>query len=175
MGSTKNHGWTDERIELLKKLWSEGFSKSQIAAQLGGVTANAVIGKIHRLNLSGRPKPAPSQARPRKPRTGSTNNAALMRLRIKARREPPKLHPEAARQAALPRAVMEIPQPKSINVTLLQVEEGMCHTIVRDQTETSPALYCGADTGGKRNQYCLYHAHYGRQAATPVNPQYGAY
>ena len=52
--------WTDERVELLKKLWSEGLSASAIAAELGGVTRNAVIGKVHRLGLSGRAK-APSQ------------------------------------------------------------------------------------------------------------------
>src|SRR6201996_4163483 len=56
-------GWTDERVELLKKLWQDGLSASQIAKQLGGVTRNAVIGKVHRLGLSGRA--APSQpARP---------------------------------------------------------------------------------------------------------------
>ena len=41
--------WTDERVELLKKLWSDGLSASQIAAELGGITRNAVIGKVHRL------------------------------------------------------------------------------------------------------------------------------
>ena len=46
--------WTDERVDLLKKLWSEGLSASQIANRLGGVTRNAVIGKVHRLGLSGR-------------------------------------------------------------------------------------------------------------------------
>src|SRR5689334_13015943 len=47
-------GWTDERVELLKKLWAEGLSASQIAQRLGGVTRNAVIGKVHRLGLAGR-------------------------------------------------------------------------------------------------------------------------
>ncbi|MGI9475529.1 MAG: GcrA family cell cycle regulator [Hyphomicrobiaceae bacterium] len=46
--------WTDDRVDLLKKLWSEGLSASQIAGRLGGVTRNAVIGKVHRLGLSGR-------------------------------------------------------------------------------------------------------------------------
>src|SRR5262245_47609395 len=46
--------WNDERVELLKKLWAEGLSASQIAGRLGGVTRNAVIGKVHRLGLSGR-------------------------------------------------------------------------------------------------------------------------
>ena len=48
--------WTDERVERLKKLWADGLSASQIAAQLGGVSRNAVIGKVHRLNLPGRAK-----------------------------------------------------------------------------------------------------------------------
>ena len=47
-------GWTEERVELLKKLWGEGLSASQIAGRLGQVTRNAVIGKVHRLGLSGR-------------------------------------------------------------------------------------------------------------------------
>ncbi|WP_406870873.1 GcrA family cell cycle regulator [Thioclava sp. 'Guangxiensis'] len=46
--------WTDERVETLKKMWSEGQSASQIAKELGGVTRNAVIGKVHRLGLSNR-------------------------------------------------------------------------------------------------------------------------
>ncbi len=46
--------WTDERVETLKKMWGEGQSASQIAKELGGVTRNAVIGKVHRLGLSTR-------------------------------------------------------------------------------------------------------------------------
>lgn len=46
--------WTEDRVDLLKKLWAQGHSASQIAKQLGGVTRNAVIGKVHRLGLSGR-------------------------------------------------------------------------------------------------------------------------
>ena len=46
--------WTDERVETLKKMWADGQSASQIAKELGGVTRNAVIGKVHRLGLSNR-------------------------------------------------------------------------------------------------------------------------
>jgi GcrA cell cycle regulator len=46
--------WTDDRVEILKKMWGEGQSASQIAKELGGVTRNAVIGKVHRLGLSNR-------------------------------------------------------------------------------------------------------------------------
>ena len=68
-----NSPWNFEnRVERLKALWAEGFSASQIAERLGGVTRNAVISKVHRLGLSGRvtkswnkpgPKPAPSKPR----------------------------------------------------------------------------------------------------------------
>ncbi len=49
--------WTDERVELLTKMWNEGHSASTIAKELGGVTRNAVIGKVHRLGLSNRNSP----------------------------------------------------------------------------------------------------------------------
>lgn len=53
--------WTDERVEQLKQLWGEGLSASQIAGAMGGVTRNAVIGKVHRLGLAGRATPAAPQ------------------------------------------------------------------------------------------------------------------
>lgn len=46
--------WTDERVELLKKLWAEGLSAGQIATRMGGMTRNAVIGKVHRMGLKDR-------------------------------------------------------------------------------------------------------------------------
>src|SRR5476649_1045832 len=62
-------GWTDERVESLKRLWLDGLSASQIAKQLGGVTRNAVIGKVHRLGLSGRATPShPSRTTFKAPR-----------------------------------------------------------------------------------------------------------
>src|SRR5690606_31237802 len=69
--------WTDERVEMLKKLWSEGLSASQIASQLGGVSRNAVIGKVHRLKLSARGRASSAQPRAKKAATaGATVKAA---------------------------------------------------------------------------------------------------
>ena len=83
--------WNDERVELLKKLWSDGLSASQIAGRLGGVTRNAVIGKVHRLGLSGRATTSRMKShRPRarvqsprrlmKPRFSNIGNPALRQL-----------------------------------------------------------------------------------------------
>src|ERR1700739_3768684 len=58
--------WSDDRVEQLKNLWTEGLSASQIARALGGVTRNAVIGKVHRLGLAGRASPSRIE-RPRLP------------------------------------------------------------------------------------------------------------
>lgn len=55
--------WTDDRVEILKTMWMEGNSASQIAKELGGVTRNAVIGKVHRLGLSNRA--TPNKAKPK--------------------------------------------------------------------------------------------------------------
>ncbi len=68
--------WTDERVEQLKKMWLDGLSASQIAGELAnGITRNAVIGKVHRLGLSGRvktPVPAPARPRPKAPEDETT-------------------------------------------------------------------------------------------------------
>ena len=46
--------WNDERVAILKKMWLDGNSASEIAKELGNITRNAVIGKVHRLGLSNR-------------------------------------------------------------------------------------------------------------------------
>ena len=68
-------GWTEERVEQLKRLWAEGLSASQIAARLGGVTRNAVIGKVHRLGLSGRATTSRIKTHRARPRTSSGSTA----------------------------------------------------------------------------------------------------
>lgn len=61
--------WTDDRIEVLTQLWREGRSAAAIARDLGGITRNAVLGKVHRLGLSGRSAPArPGNRRARPPK-----------------------------------------------------------------------------------------------------------
>src|SRR5688572_5306387 len=56
-GVSISMSWTDERIERLKTMWTQGSTASQIAEELGGVSRNAVIGKAHRLGLESRPSP----------------------------------------------------------------------------------------------------------------------
>lgn len=86
--------WTDERIDLLKRRWTEGLSASQIASELGGVTRNAVIGKVHRLKLESRIK-APDEVTP--PLAG-------IQMRSIARTTPIRPVMEAAPAPVAPRA-----------------------------------------------------------------------
>ncbi len=105
--------WTDERVELLKKMWAEGQSASQIAKELGGVTRNAVIGKVHRLGLSNRSGAAPASAAPAKPEPKPAPKP-----------EPKAAEPKPAKPAAkpVPKAAepAEEPAERPTNVTPLR-------------------------------------------------------
>jgi len=85
--------WTDERVEILKKMWGEGQSASVIAKELGGVTRNAVIGKVHRLGLSNR---------------SGTTTTAKAAPKDKAKTAAPKAEPKAAKPAPKPEAAPEV-------------------------------------------------------------------
>ena len=53
--------WTDEAVRTLKKLWAQGLPARDIADKLGGISRNSVIGKAHRLGLSGKTKSAETE------------------------------------------------------------------------------------------------------------------
>ncbi len=113
--------WTDERVETLKRMWGEGQSASQIAKELGGVTRNAVIGKVHRLGLSNRvggkdeeeeATLAPAAAAPAPPMAAKAEPAAKV--------EPAAPKPEAPRATVPPVAAV----PAS-NVTPLPLRKAI--------------------------------------------------
>lgn len=98
--------WTDERVELLKKMWGEGQSASQIAKELGGVTRNAVIGKVHRLGLSNRAAGTTAPKADAKPKAEAKPKAAPKSEPKKAaapKAEPkPEAKPEPKTEPAAP-------------------------------------------------------------------------
>lgn len=159
--------WTDERVELLKKLWSQGLSASQIAGELGGgVTRNAVIGKVHRLGLSGRAKsPSPQAARPRKAtRTPShplTHNNGAGSGAAAPVRGNLALAPKAEAVAApviqvAQQPVPEVVVPISERVTIMELRESMCRWPHGDPT-TPEFRFCGAKSP-PGTPYCNYHS-----------------
>jgi GcrA cell cycle regulator len=144
-------GCTDERVELLKKLWLEGLSASQIAKQLGGVTRNAVIGKVHRLGLSGRATPSqpsrPSFKTPRPPRPISHAT-------------PRRLEP---RPQPLPAPVYFVEEPGS--ATVLTLGAHMCKWPIGDPS-TDSFTFCGRRSDGD-GPYCVNHARIAYQPQQP--------
>ena len=164
--------WTDERVERLSTLWLEGRSASQIAADLGGgVSRNAVIGKVHRLGLSGRAVPPADAAAPR--------------VRdVEASEHPAGAVPEAPAVAAhtvddvaaileaaepitvdLPalRAAKDAAFPVSDRVTILELSGSMCRWPIGDPTNAA-FRFCGCRAVGTL-PYCQDHA---RVAFQPV-------
>ena len=169
-------GWTDERVELLKKLWLEGLSASQIAGVLGeGITRNAVIGKVHRLKLTGRAKPASAAPRPRSaPRAAgvrrvasptmsrpSSGLAGMMKSRSSS---PAPMHGATALKmdADLQTEVLVTPQvqelyiPEAERLTLLELNEHTCKWPIGDPL-TPDFYFCGqhSDEG---KPYCDFHS-----------------
>ncbi len=141
--------WTDERVEQLKKLWTDGLSASQIAKELGGVTRNAVIGKVHRLGLSGRAAPSrPPQriVRPRRPR-------------VAMRPSKPSLPSYAS---APPGPVDPAPLPNGEFATVLTLSEHICKWPIGDPNDKE-FRFCGRKTKAAA-PYCDAHA---RQAYQP--------
>jgi GcrA cell cycle regulator len=151
--------WTDERVELLKKLWSDGLSASQIAAELGGITRNAVIGKVHRLGLSGRAKSASSAApRPRKARS------PMMRIgRASIRGNTALAHAYEMEAEATPELIENI-IPIGQRRTILELTEQTCHWPIGDPG-SSDFFFCGGNTIAGL-PYCAYHSRVAYQPAS---------
>ncbi|MFQ5623696.1 MAG: GcrA family cell cycle regulator [Paracoccaceae bacterium] len=158
--------WTDERVEILKSMWNEGKSASQIAKELGGVTRNAVIGKVHRLGLSNRTapgaKPAAKEAsKPAQKEPGpaaeavAEKPAAAAEPKVQpASTEPPRAKPIAPAGQPLPpqptpseisaEALANLAQieKKAKKLDLMQLTERTCKWPIGDPA-TDQFWFCG--------------------------------
>ena len=152
--------WTDERVELLKKLWSDGLSASQIAAELGGITRNAVIGKVHRLGLSGRAKSASSAAPRQRKARSSPHMLRMARASIRGNTALANAYEfEAEATPELIENIIPIGQRR----TLLELTEQTCRWPIGDPG-SSDFFFCGGKTVDGL-PYCAYHARIAHQPA----------
>ena len=140
--------WTEDRVEVLTKLWAEGLSASQIAKHLGGVTRNAVIGKVHRLGLSGRAKPSRPVAR-------TAAKPAKAKVRTVSTPRVPKA-PAAAEVAPPPPPPVEAkPLPNGEYATILTIRDHMCKWPIGDPA-TDDFWFCGLGVQ-QGKPYCEAH------------------
>ena len=175
--------WTDDRVEKLKQLWGDGMSASQIAKALGGVTRNAVIGKVHRLGLSnrgtaaggqaatGEAKKADKPARPSRPvkAVAEAKPAAAVVEEEVARPAPVMVRTQPViRDATQPRAPgLPTPEERAARATLVEIEkmarkldllsltERTCKWPIGDPTEES-FHFCGLPSAAGK-PYCEHH------------------
>lgn len=147
--------WTDERIELLKKLVKEGIPYSQIAYRLGGVSRSAAIGKARRLGLTSPPKPEKPKAavvpKPKpvlqpKPKPVAPPPPPVKPARV---RLPPELQDDEAFEAR----IQEILTRSSRSITDIP-SDFECKWITGDVL-SGDAYYCRAYTNG--TSYCEKH------------------
>lgn len=156
--------WTDDRVDLLRKLWADGLSASQIAGELGGVTRNAVIGKVHRLGLSGRAKSNAQSTASRQKRAARNSNTFNKPQRGAAKSGLGNGKMPATGGALRPAPAVDVPKPKALMLDLLELNEQTCKFPVGDPQE-SEFGFCGAKARDG-DPYCEYHC---RLAYQPVS------
>jgi GcrA cell cycle regulator len=153
--------WTDERVQQLKKLWSDGLSASQIAAELGSVTRNAVIGKVHRLGLSGRAKT--SNQSPSRVKRHARSGGYSIRGARKAQRALVNTGMKINGYAPAAELIEDLVAPEPLKLTLVQLTERTCKWPIGDPA-TEEFHFCGNDAE-ENGPYCNYHS---RLAYQPV-------
>jgi GcrA cell cycle regulator len=152
--------WTEDRVNTLKQLWADGLSASQIAARLGlGVTRNAVIGKVHRLNLAGRatqPRNTAPRA-PRKTREPSIPGRSPSMPTAGATALKP-FHQTAPRPMPLPepKPLRLVDNAKDGRITILHLSDKTCKWPIGDPMHED---FCFCGHGPREGSpYCEYHA-----------------
>lgn len=151
--------WTDERVMLLKKLWIEGKTAAEIAKLIGGgVTRNAVIGKAHRLKLSGRISPIQENARP---------EAGVARAVAAPRKSPKSTVSKVSNREII--APVHIPPVEEnycygAGVQLVELKESMCRWPIGDPKEDG-FKFCGGPSE-EGLPYCSHHCRVAFQVNT---------
>ncbi|MEL6978426.1 MAG: GcrA family cell cycle regulator [Pseudomonadota bacterium] len=160
--------WTDERVERLKELWNEGLTASQIATALGGVSRNAVIGKVHRLGLSNRSGPAkgpesePEEPAPLKKKEAAAPEPATTPEPTTAAAPEPVAAPAPAEieapapEAPNPVAALAAEVERSARkLSLLELNERTCKWPIGDPS-TNDFYFCGLPCAVDK-PYCAAH------------------
>ena len=137
-------GWSETRVTTLSQLWLDGLSASQIARQLGGVTRNAVIGKVHRLGLSGR---AAASAPARAPRTAAARTKRPRRVAMAT----PALRKSPVRSPV--QACVPAPESPGLIGDMAQLGAHTCKWPIGDP-KSPDFSFCGRQADGR---YCAAH------------------
>jgi GcrA cell cycle regulator len=141
--------WTDERVERLKSLWAKGYSASQIADRLGGVTRNAVIGKLHRLKFYNADRP--KSKRPKGSTMQTKAKPIISETKVKQRRPAPAIAYLLAER--LPELLPTV--ETRCGVALLELKKHMCRWPIGDPKDDDFHFCCAPKRLG--SSYCEEH------------------
>ena len=146
-------GWTAARVARMVKMREAGHGAGEIATALGGgVTRNAVIGKLSRMGLSRREVPA-------QPRTVAQPRASAPNA--KPRPAPARSRPVVVASSVAgspPPAVRAVASPPaaSLNLSLLELGPGQCKWPTGGGG-IEPITFCANRLSG-HHAYCASHA-----------------
>lgn len=140
-----DYEWTEERVAELKRLWLEArLSFSEIAAQIGCYSRNAVIGKAHRLGLRRDQRPP----KERKERPGRKKGPRAITIRSP---EVPSAEVFVCKDAG---------DLEPLHLSLINLRQNSCRWPYGD----GPFTFCGHQT--VKQPYCAAHAEIASQRST---------
>lgn len=151
--------WTEERVARLKALLERGWSAGEIAEELGDVSRNAVIGKVHRLGLAFtrgwgmHETPAEAAARNLRPAPPRVPKPAAPRaVVVKARApRPEKAAPAQPPVDPTPKAWPKPAGPEAVDI--IGLKAGLCHMPLWG-IEARSGLYCGKPVRAEGQRWC---------------------
>lgn len=167
--------WTQEQTERLTELWKQGATATEIALELGGgITRNAVCGKIDRLGLSGK-------RRAHKMRVARKAGSVAAAPKPKA----PPMQPLDRLKSGIDAQVNAINRSKKISgpptikedfkarladvdsrrLTIIELMAMECRWADEDRNEDGQHTFCGNPTGDG-SSYCPAHAALARGVGT---------
>lgn len=171
-----NPGWTVARTARLKFLAADGFSASEIATDLGGVSRNGVIGKLYRLSVpfQQRKKLSPEEkaARRRARRSKNGNQNIVRRVEALQQRQVPRSSAQRKqdqvdnhtiahkrREQIAHMAANELtnlpPEDAAAAVRFEDLNGNNCRWPIGDPRSLETIRFCGK--GIRKGSYCAHH------------------
>lgn len=166
--------WSEERSDRLRQLWADGLSASAIAADLGGVTRSAVLGKVCRLGLSNRQSRVHNVQQRRKPTRESDGCKRNGRRKAKPQSITRFLaivnrHDPGMEDSLSTPLIDDLAIPEAQRRSLLELDSKTCHWPIGDPAK--PGFYFCGGLAVEGFPYCIQHSRLAYRALALVNAE----
>lgn len=150
--------WTDEMVEDLRRMWKEGLTTGEIGKRLN-VSKNSIVGKVHRLGLSGRPSPIKKKENTQTEPKTKEAQAKQIKEPVKETPKPAvkkETEPQVKNPSPAPKAAAEPRHKAGHNISLTDLDNHTCRWPIGDPKDDN-FHFCGKKVRIGQT-YCEEHA-----------------